>query len=238
LRHNTERMTLNLLPRAVAATIFAAGLLLSQTTGTTTAGRRFIQATGQGSVSITPDQVQIAVSVVTQAATAQDTSTQNAVATQNVITALQNTLGSGAQVKTISYSLTPNYSSNGSVVVGYTATNTVQATTGDLTVIGKAIDSAIGAGANRVQGLTFGLKNDQPARAQALQQAARNALADATALATGLGVRTGNVLVAQEGSTITPLLTTTAAAPGATTTPVVPGTLTVSATATVQVEIQ
>lgn len=225
-----------MLRRATILLLCAAGLLGAQTT----TAPRFIVASGQGSVSITPDQAQIAVSVVTQAATAQDASTQNAVLTQNVITALQNTLGSNASVKTISYSLTPNYSTSQgqtSVITSYTATNTVQATTGDLTVIGKAIDSAIAAGANRVQSLTFGLRDDTPARAQALQAAGRAALADASALASGLGVRTGAILVAQEGSSIVPLTVVGVATTAPTTTPVVPGNLTVSATVTIQVEL-
>lgn len=145
------------LSRFLAFACCAALTIHAQTTTTTV--RRFIRATGQGTVSISPDQAKLAVGVVTQAPTAVDASAQNAAQAQRVIDALRNTLGSGAEVKTISYTLTPVYTypqGQPAILTGYTATNIVEATTNDLSLIGKAIDTAIQSGANRVQSLTFG----------------------------------------------------------------------------------
>ena len=62
--------------------------------------------------------------------------------------------------------------STGSISIdGYTATNVVQVETDDLEGVGRLIDVAIEAGANRVQQLSFGLKDDQPVRAEALREA-------------------------------------------------------------------
>src|SRR5207237_4469948 len=143
-----------------------------------------------------------------------------------------------AALKTLSYSLNPNYSTgNQPVVIGYTATNTNQVTVGDLSLIGKVIDTGIQAGANRVAGLQFDLKDDQPVRLQALKLATTQAKAHADAMASGLGLKTGAVIAIQEGSTtnIQPVRVGTAA-PTATT-PVETGQVDVKATVTLQVEI-
>lgn len=202
--------------------------------------RRSITATGQGSVSVTPDLARVDVGVSTTASTAQDAAAQNATQVSSVLAQLKLALGTTGEVKTVSYSLTPNYNypPNGTpVLTGYTATNIVEATTSDLTIVGKVIDSAVQGGANRVQSLTFTLKDDSAARGQALQSAAKRARADADAIATGLGIHTGNIIQANEGTTVTPVISLGAATPTAAATPVQPGNLEVHATVTIQVEI-
>jgi uncharacterized protein len=98
------------------------------------------------------------------------------------------------------------------------------------------IDTATQAGANSIQSLQFGLKDDQPARKQALQAASQQAKAHADAIAAGVGAHTGAVLAVEEGgsSNITPVLG--AATPSATT-PVQPGAVVVTATVTLDVEL-
>ena len=118
------------------------------------------------------------------------------------------------------------------------ATNIVEATLTDLTLIGKVIDVSIAAGANRVQGIQFGLQNPDPVQAQALKTAAISALAQANAIASGLGVHTGNVIHASEGvNYVTPpaSLSLGAATPAAT--PVEPGLIQVQGVVTIEVEI-
>src|SRR5258707_15375162 len=88
------------------------------------------------------------------------------------------------------------------VIIGYTASNTVEARLSDLSLIGRTIDTGIQAGANRVQGLQFGLKDDQPVRLQALKLATVEAKAHADAMASGLGLKTGAAIAIQEGSTV------------------------------------
>ena len=157
---------------------------------------------------------------------------------RSVLAALRTVLGANAQLRTLSYSLNPNYSSgNNPVIIGYTATNTVEARLSDLSLIGRTIDTGIQAGANRVQGLQFALKDDQPVRAQALKLATIQAKAHADAMASGVGLKTGAVVAIQEGSTssIQPLRTGLAA-PTATT-PIETGSVDVRASVTLQVEL-
>jgi uncharacterized protein YggE len=200
----------------------------------------FVQAQGTGTVTIQPDQAILDLSVVTQANTATATSAQNATAVTSVLSALTSLLGAGASIKTVSYSLNANYSySSGgqATLIGYTATNTVEATITDLTMIGQTIDAGIQAGANQIAGLTFGLKNDSSARASALTLATQQASAAATAMASGVGMHTGAVQIISEGSTIVPVPVSVAGTAAPTTTPIVSGTLSVQATVTLQVAL-
>src|SRR5437762_9954815 len=102
--------------------------------------RPFVRAFGEATVSSTPDQVRIQFGVVTQGATADAASSQNATQVTTLLAALRALLGQSAEIRTLSYSLSPNYSSprDGSqpVLVGYTASNIVEATVADLSIIG------------------------------------------------------------------------------------------------------
>src|SRR5712692_7772487 len=104
--------------------------LLSLTAQAQTQQRRaVVVAVGQGTVSVQPDEAKIQFSVVTQAVTAQDAASQNANQVTAVLAALRSVLGPNANLKTLSYSLNPNYSNgNPPILIGYTATNTVQVT--------------------------------------------------------------------------------------------------------------
>jgi uncharacterized protein YggE len=200
----------------------------------------YVQAVGNATVAVKPDQALIQLAVVTTAASATDASNQNASQVNAVLAALGGVLGPNANIQTLSYSLTPNYNypQNGQpVLTGYTAQNTVQVTLTDLTLIGKVIDTGIQSGANRVQGLQFGLQNDQPVRTQALKAATVQAKANADAMAAGLGLTTASIISIQEGSTSipTPVLLPTASA--ASTTPIESGVVNIQANVTIQVSI-
>jgi uncharacterized protein len=197
-----------------------------------------VQANGSATITAKPDQAQLDVGVVTSGATAQDASQQNASLSITVQAALSKVLGSAGTLQTVSYYVAPRYSSTPnqpSVIIGYTASNTVRVTTTDLLQIGLLIDAANQAGANSVGGLSFGLQNPEPLVEQALSLATKQATAHAAAIAAGLGSRLGAVLSAQEGSSYAPIVVGPASVGGAVTTPVQTGTVTVYATVTIRV---
>lgn len=220
---------------------FAAFMLAAsaQTTTTPNPPPRAITATGSATVSAKPDKALVDIGVSTQAMTASDASTQNATQVSSVLAAMQLVLGQGANIQTISYSLNPVYSTGSNpTIVGYMASNTVEATLTDLSLIGKVIDVSIAAGANRVNGIRFGLQNQDPVQGQALKMAAASALNQAKAIASGLGVSTGNVLHAAQSTASVFTPTVLAGQTPTQTTPVEPGLIQVQGTVTVEVEIQ
>ncbi len=200
---------------------------------------RYVVASGEGVVSVKPDMVRVTVGVTTQATNAQDASSQNATIIQNVLDKLKQTFPT-ADIRTLNYSLNPNYTyppGGTPNLTGFTATNTVQVTTSDLSVPGKIIDTATQAGANRIDSLSFYLNDDSSARGQALRLAAAQARVQADAIASGLSLKLGNVIVAQQGAAVQPVSADVRMMGAAATTPVQSGNVEVRATVTVQVEI-
>jgi uncharacterized protein YggE len=214
--------------------------LCALTLGAQQGRRPFIRASGDATVSERPDLFEISVGTVTQAQTAQQAAEQNAAQLTAVIAALRQLLGQGADIRTAGFSLSPNYRSQTGgppVIVGYTASNSIQATVTDLSLAGRVIDTAAGAGANSINGLRFTLKNSDSLRAEALRQATRKARGHAEAIAQGLGVRLGQVFVAEEGGSVRVLAVERGLAAGATPTPIEPGAVEVQATVTIEAEI-
>jgi len=197
-----------------------------------------IQAIGSATVSGQPDQVKVDIGVTTTANTAQEASNQNATQMTAVIAQIQVVLGSSADIKTVNYSITPNYrtSPNSSpVLTGYTATNNVEVTARDSNSIVKVIDSVASVGATNITNLRFSIANTEPLQEQALALAAKQAIAHAQAIASGLGAKVGSVISAQEGVSVVPIDRTLA--PTASATPVLPGPVQVTANVTIVVAL-
>src|SRR5262249_29009177 len=165
-------------------------------------------------------------------------SKQNPPLTTAVITAVKTVLGSSGTVQTLYYSISPRYAANSSTINGYTTNNTLRIITNDLSIIGRLIDAANGAGANTVGGLSFGLQDHDPSVQQALTAATKQAMAHASAIAAGLGGKAGPVVSAQEGASYTPIVTSGGGATMAATTPVQTGTVNVYATVTLVVQLR
>jgi hypothetical protein len=204
-----------------------------------------VRATGEGTVTVKPDQAIVSIGVVTQAATADAAASQNATQLNALLDRLRKELGSNGELQTSGYSLTPNYryptppATGSPTISGYTASNTVQATTRDLPSVGRLIDAATRAGANHVEGIHFMLRDEQPARAQALKQAAQAARANAEAIAAALGVRVVGLRSAETAlvEPIRPRMAMAEAAAMRAPTPVEPGTIDIRATVTVTLDV-
>jgi len=205
-----------------------------------------IRVTDEATVTVKPDQAEINIGVVTQAPTAQAAAAQNAQKQDAVISELRKLLGAGADIKTISYSLNPNYrypkDGGQPTIAGYNASNIVQVKTTNLAQVGNVIDLATGSGANNIQALRFTLKDETVARTQALRDASTKARAKAEAIASALGLRIQRILHVEEGGpTVRPVIESIAGlasmrsqqAP----TPVESGSIDVRATITLTVEI-
>ena len=206
--------------------------------------RPSIRVNDEATVTVKPDQAEISIGVVTQAPTAQAAAAQNAQKQDAVITELRKLLGAGAEIKTISYSLNPNYrypkDGGQPSIAGYNATNTVQVKTTNLSQVGSVIDLATNSGANNIQSLRFSLKDETAARNQALREASLKARAKAEAIASALGLKIQRVLHVEEaGSIIRPMLEMNAGFAGARAqqTPVESGSIDVRASITLTVEV-
>jgi uncharacterized protein YggE len=109
--------------------------------------------------------------------------------------------------------------------------------------VSTIIDTATKSGANTIQGINFTLKDENAARAQALQPAARQARSSAESIASALGLRVIRVVSAEEGQQppIRPFqeraMMAQAAMADAPPTPVEPRSIEVHAMVTVTLEV-
>lgn len=206
-----------------------------------------VSVMGEATATARPDQAELQIGVVTQASTAQAAAAQNAKQSDKVIAELRRLLGPNADIKTINYSVSPNYrypnprEGGQPTITGYTANNTVQVKTTDLSLVSKLIDQSIQSGANNLQSLQFTLKDEQAVRAQALREAAAQAKHKAETIAAALGLKVVRVLAVEEsGPVAIPYQTIAlqrAEAAQSVPTPVEPGTINVRALVKLTVEV-
>jgi len=158
-----------------------------------------IVALGQGEVKVSPDRATILASVETRDRTAALAGAGNATTQTRVIAALRALGLESDQISTVGYSVQPEYKydPNGGgrpQIVGYVARNTVRAELRRIDQVGKAIDAALGAGANRIAGVSFYASNQEEARRTALATAVANACRDAETMARAAGGSVGGPL--------------------------------------------
>jgi len=173
-------------------------------------GMRTIVVTGQGTARGTPDLASLNLGIETHAATAQESAGQNAALAQRVVEALNQKLAGRGRVWTGGYSLDPEYAEQRPghekpIITGYRADNSITVETGAIQMLGSLIDTAIAAGANRVNYLNFVLRDETSVRQAAIANASRDAQAQAGALAKSLGVKLGPILKATTESQAMPM---------------------------------
>ena len=158
-----------------------------------------VSAVGEGEASGAPDVAYVSVGVQTQGSTAADATGENSRLMAAVLSALRARGVASADLQTSGLSVTPQFNRDRpNEVVGYQATNNVTVTVNQIDGAGELLDTALTAGANRIGGLRFGIRDVAALRDQALAQAAASARARADAIAASLGLRVVGVSSATE----------------------------------------
>lgn len=229
------------------AILMIAGGLVSAESSTDKPQISTIRVTGNAIVSVAPDQATMNIGVVTRSSTAATAAGQNATKLDRVLAEVKKLLGSKGEIKTTGYSLSPNYvyppQGGDPKLSGYTASNTVQIKTDQLDLVGKLIDTATQAGANDVDYLAFGLKDETQAEVQALKEASRRARSKADSIAEALSLKIRRIVQVEEGGPIhIPLAETRqmlkADASMEAETPVEPGKIEIQASVSLTVEVE
>jgi uncharacterized protein len=207
---------------------------------------------GNGQVRVAPDEATVRLGVVAQDASAR-TAQEKANRISNAILAAVEKLGVDRKdIQTSQLNLNPLYAqarpdpNSGAEteprITGYQASSSVIIRLDQLDQIGRVVDAGLAAGANQIEGVTFGLRDDRPARQRALEAAVQQARAKAQTFATALGVKLGEVLEAREGSIgeVQPVFEKRMAfqaMDAAASTPVVPGEIAVDASVAIRYRI-
>ena len=171
----------------------------------TTSNSSTITVTGNGTVEVTPDRASFDFGVTTNGATAREALSRNSSEARAIIAALKKAGVDSSAIQTTQVSLWPQTSSNGRVITGYQASNSVQVTAA-LAKSGSLVDAAVGAGANNVNGPTLDTADRASLYNQALTQALATAKGKAQAIAKATGLTLGVALKVREGGAPTPIV--------------------------------
>ncbi|MGE5608711.1 MAG: SIMPL domain-containing protein [Bacillota bacterium] len=206
-----------------------------------------IVVAGHGQVQATPDRVSIRIGATAQAEQASDAQAQANEIVQKTVSELKRLGIAEKGIRTVEITLQPVVAERHQPpgverkeprVVGYRATNLIQVQSDDLHLVGKIIDTAVAAGANRVESILFELKDDLKARQEAMQMAVQEARSKAQTIASAMGVQLGSVVEVVEGSSVIERpMGAARMALAEVATPVQPGQLNVDAVVTVRYRI-
>lgn len=224
----------------------AVGAATAQTDNSDTL--RTISVDGVGRVKAAPDVADVSLGVTEQSKEAADAATQAAEAMDSVITALLALGIDEKDIQTTSLNLNPRYDWNQepAPIVGWEASNMVNVTVRDIESVGEVVDTAIGAGANSVNGISFRVEDSTEATATARSAAVADAKAKSDQLAADAGVTiTGVVSITESGGQAPqPFymdraeMAFAAGADTAASTPVLPGEVELSVNVQIQYEIE
>ncbi|HKK94676.1 MAG TPA: SIMPL domain-containing protein [Longimicrobiales bacterium] len=197
-----------------------------------------ISVSAEASASVTPDRARLRFAVETEADSAAWATRLNADATQAAIAAVRELVGEDDDVSTTGFSVSPIYSRDGDRrVTAYRTTNALVVTLTDIDLVGPVIDAAVGAGANRVDGLEFYAADSQEAYMDALARAVERARAEAEVMAAAAGGTLGRIVSLQSNRSGQPVARVMAEGMAMSATPIEPGDQSVGASVRLEVQL-
>jgi uncharacterized protein YggE len=157
-----------------------------------------IHVNGSGVASVTPDVADIQFGVESVSADAAEAIADNTTKMNAILEAVKALDIEDKDVQTVNYNMWVEQIYNHETgeptdQMRYHVSNQVSVRLRDITLSGKILESALQAGANNVNGITFSVDDTTALESEARTQAIEQARAKAEELAAGLGVRLGNV---------------------------------------------
>ncbi len=202
---------------------------------------RTVDVSGTGAVRGTPDVLDLVLGIEIRAKSAADALRRNSELLRKVLDVLRDAEVTDDDIQTASLSISPVTNDEGTEVVGYSVSNTVQVTLRDLDAAGAVIDKAATVADNEivVRGLSFSFDDNSRLVARARAEAVRQARTQAEQLAEAAGVTLGRLLSIQETSTPESPIIRSADASGSTESaaPIEPGTQSLSVQVQLRYEI-
>jgi uncharacterized protein YggE len=192
---------------------------------------------GLANVMATPNQATISLGSQITEKSASNAMKKSATVTQAIITALEKAGVAANDIQTSGLSLNPTYNEAGTKVTGYQVEDTLTLTTAQVAAVGTLIDDASHAGANLIEGVTFGVSDPSTWYKKAYKLAMADALEQAKAVIAPekekvIGIESITTANSGSGTTVT------SAAATATPTPVLPGETTFSVAVQVVYAVQ
>ncbi len=169
---------------------------------------RLITVEGSARLSLPPDTATVSLGVVAEADTAAAALAANSEAAAKLIAAIKESGVAARDIQTSELSVYPRYSdATGAAaprLVGYTVRNRVTVTLTALDRIGALLDTAVKAGANEIDGITFSVADAEKKLDEARREAVADARRKAEIYAKAAGVGLGPVFSIRETATAGP----------------------------------
>lgn len=169
---------------------------------------RTITVGGAGEASGAPDLATVNIGVKTEGSSASEALRTNAAAMQKTIDRLKSLSIEAKDIQTSGLSVNPQYdyqqNRNKPRITGYVANNNVTVRLRDIAKAGDVIDQAVSSGANSLGGIRFGFADPKPLLEAARRDAVADAKSRARVLTDAAGVRLGELIIIQDGHSVTP----------------------------------
>jgi uncharacterized protein YggE len=190
----------------LACALLATTAAVADAQASSDAGRMFdattLMLSGHGETRITPDEATITLGVQTQAPVAAQAMAENAQRMGAVSAAVRRAGVADKDIQTSNLNLSAQYVYNANEpakLTGYQASNDVTITVEDLSRLGPIIDAVTAAGANQINGISFGLKDSSAAEDQARLAAVKALRAKAELYAGATGYHVARLISLSEG---------------------------------------
>ena len=168
-----------------------------------------LSATGEAAA--TADRATLSLGVTAQAPNAAAAMRQDAQAMTRALAALKAQEIADRDIRTTGLSVQAQYNfapNAPRTITGYVAANRVTVTVQDPARVGALIDAAMTAGANSIEGITFGLKDSKGAEDEARLKAVQTLQARAELYAKASGYRVARLVNLTEGQRFVPVAPT------------------------------
>ena len=164
----------------------------------TTPGESAFRVSAVGDVYASPDTAEISLGVEKEAKTVAKAQEDINEVNNQLIDDLKKLGVEEKDIKTTQYGINPRYEyereSGKRNLVGYSATVSILVKTKDFEKLNQIIDTATGAGINRLNGLSFVIEDKDAVRAEARDQAIDKAKDKAKAIAKASGMSLGKII--------------------------------------------
>ncbi len=175
----------------VGAFAFGGAQMVGTASAAEEVSQKMVTVNGQGSITVKPDIAYITIGVETKNDDAQIAQKENAEKMTAVMEAMKKAGVKDDEMKTQSYNIyqTRDWKNGVETAPYYVVNNSLKITTEDIDGLGKLIDAAATSGANNINSIQFGLKDDSALYNQALALAMDNAGGKAKAIFNAMSVK-------------------------------------------------
>ena len=165
---------------------------------------RFVEISGEGSVSAAPDFARVTLGVTSTGKNAGEAMAANAKAANALVSLVKAEGVAPADIQTSELSISPMFSQappgqqTAPTITGYSVSNNLSVMLRDIPRLGAVLDKAVAAGANSIYGIGFGHNDPSALLDKARPLAVADARRKAEIYASAGGARIGRLMVLTE----------------------------------------